>query len=475
MKTKTTYLSIFKLIMITSAFVLSIRNMPMLAETGMQMFFYIIVAAIIYLIPVGLVSAELATGWPKEGGVYVWIKEAFGEKWAFFSIWMLWVQMFFGMVMITSFIAAMWAYVFYPPWANNETYIVIMILVMYWGVTLLNLKGLKAASLISTIGVVFGVFIPAALILVLGAIYLFQGNPVNMDFSFTANNIIPNFSNIGNLAFFVSVVFVFAGLEVSSVHANEVKDPQKNYPKAMFMGILLLIILNIFGSLIVGIVVPKNEISLVAGIMQTFEIFLTKFDMKWLIPIVALFAAVGATGQISTWVLGPSKGMLGVAKNGDLPPWWQKENKYGVPTHIIFTQATAISLVALLYLVVPSINSVFFMILILTTLLYAIMYIFMFASGIKLRYSQPNVPRAYKVPGKNNIGMWILGVFGLISMAFVVVIAFFPPEIVSSKGNSSFYVWFMAIGLAFFVIIPLIVFKFKKPEWKKEISPKKLG
>ena len=341
MKTKTTYLSIFKLIMITSAFVLSIRNMPMLAETGMQMFFYIIVAAIIYLIPVGLVSAELATGWPKEGGVYVWIKEAFGEKWAFFSMWMLWVQMFFGMVMITSFIAAMWAYVFYPPWAKNETFIFIMILVMYWGVTLLNLKGLKAASLISTIGVVFGVFIPAALILVLGAIYLFQGNPVNMDFAFTA-------------------------------------------------------------------------------------------------------------------------------KNGDLPPWWQKENKYGVPTHIIFTQATAISIVALLYLVVPSINSVFFMILILTTLLYSIMYIFMFAAGIKLRYSQPDVPRAYKIPGKKNIGMWILAGFGVIAMAFVVVISFFPPEIVSSKGNSSFYVWFMAIGLAFFVIIPLIVFKFKKPEWKKE-------
>jgi len=470
MKTKTTYLSIFKLIMITSAFVLSIRNMPMLAETGMQMFFYIIVAAIIYLIPVGLVSAELATGWPKEGGVYVWIKEAFGEKWAFFSMWMLWVQMFFGMVMITSFIAAMWAYVFYPPWANNETFIFIMILVMYWGVTFLNLKGLKAASLISTIGVIFGVFIPAALIIVLGVIYIIQGNPINMDFAFTAKNIFPDFSNIGNLTFFVSVVFIFAGLEVSSVHANEVKNPQKNYPKAMFMGIFLLILLNIFGSLIVGIVVPKNEISLVSGIMQTFTVFLTKFDIKWLIPIVALFAAIGATGQISTWVLGPSKGILGVAKNGDLPPWWQKENKYGVPTHIIFTQATAISLVALLYLIVPSINSVFFMILILTTLLYALMYIFMFAAGIKLRYSQPDVPRAYKIPGKRNIGMWILSCFGLISMAFVVVISFFPPELVSSKGNSSFYIWFMAIGLAFFVIIPLLVFKFKKPEWKQKIN-----
>jgi amino acid transporter len=171
-------------------------------------------------------------------------------------------------------------------------------------------------------------------------------------------------------------------------------------------------------------------------------------------------------------VLGPSKGILGVAKNGDLPPWWQKENKYHVPTNILIVQASAITLVSLLYLIVPGINSVFFMILILTTMLYAFMYIFMFAAGIKLRYSKPDVPRAYKIPGKRNIGMLVLAGFGLISMLLTIIISFFPPDLVSSKGDSAFYIWFLVIGLAFFITIPIVVNKFKKPEWNIENNTK---
>ncbi|MBC8314914.1 MAG: amino acid permease [Bacteroidetes bacterium] len=463
MDKKTTHLNLFKLIMITLAFIMSIRNLPMLAETGWQQVFYMVVAAIIFLIPAALLSAELSTGWPTSGGVYTWIKLAFGERAAFIGAWMLWVQMFFGMVMIGSFIAAMIAFVFDPKLADNNLYIAIMIIVMYWIVTLLNLRGMKFGSIISSVGFIVGVLIPYILILGFGLVYFMGNNPVDLP-DFTWDRALPDFTSLDHLTFFVGIIFLYAGIEVSSVHANEVRNPKRSYPLAMLIAVIMIMTLNIFGAFAIEISEPRNDISLASGIMQTFTIFFTKESVKWLIPVVAAMAAIGAFGQLSTWVLGPSKAMLQVARNGNMPKWWQKTNKAGVPIRFVLVQATMVSVVALIYVVVPVINTGFFMVLILTTTLYAVMYILMFASGIRLRYKYPDVQRAYRVPG-GNVGMWILGSVGLLAMSFVILVSFFPPATLAI-GSPLFYVLFQVLGLTIFILIPIIIYKFRRPSWK---------
>ncbi|MDP8286582.1 MAG: amino acid permease [Candidatus Electryonea clarkiae] len=461
-------LGLFKLIMVTLAFIMSIRNLPMLAETGWAQIFYMVVAALIFLIPTALISAELATGWPSAGGVYKWIKLAFGDRAGFIGSWMLWVQMFFGMVMIGSFIAAMLAFIFKPALANNNIYIAAVTIVIYWVATLLNLKGLKSGSLISSVGFLVGVLIPFILILGFGLTYFLGSNPIQLP-KFTWAQAFPNFSSIRNLAFFVGIIFLYSGMEVSSVHANEVKNPQKNYPLAMLIAAILIMAMNIFGAFAIEIAEPRSSINLASGIMQTFKIFFTQQNVSWLIPIVAFMAAVGAFGQLSTWVLGPSTAMLQVAKNGFMPKWWQKTNSAGVPIRFVLVQATMISLVALIYVVVPAVNTGFFMVLILTTVLYAVMYLLLFASGIKLRYKYPDVKRTYRVPG-GNIGMWIVGGLGFLAMLFVIFISFFPPSNLKI-GSPIFYVLFMVLGLLIFVSLPIIIYARRKPEWKTIEKP----
>ncbi len=462
-------LNLFKLVMITLAFIMSIRNLPMLAETGWAQIFYMVVAALIFLIPTALISAELATGWPSAGGVYKWIKLAFGDRAAFVGAWMLWVQMFFGMVMIGSFIAAMIAFIFKPALANNNIYIAVVTIAIYWVATLFNMKGLKSASLISSVGFLVGVLIPFILILGFGLNYFLGSNPIQLP-KFTWSQVFPNFSSIRNLAFFVGIIFLYSGMEVSSVHANEVKNPQKNYPLAMLIAAIFIMALNIMGAFAIEIAEPRSSINLASGIMQTFTIFFNQQNVSWLIPIVALMAAIGAFGQLSTWVLGPSTAMLQVAKNGFMPKWWQKTNSAGVPIRFVLVQATMVSLVALIYVVVPAVNAGFFMVLILTTVLYAVMYLLLFASGIKLRYKYPDVKRAYRVPG-GNIGMWIVGGLGFLTMFFVILISFFPP--VNLKiGSPTFYVLFMVLGLLIFVTLPIIIYARRKPEWKATIENK---
>lgn len=458
-------LGIFSLVMIAAAFIVSVRNLPMMAETGLQMIFFSLIAVGAFLMPVALVAAELATGWPEEGGIYAWVKEAFGERWGFVAVWLLWFQMIIGMTGILSFIGGMLAYVIDPALANNKTFLVCVILAVYWGATFLNLGGMKASSRISTICFISGVFIPGVLMILLGILYLIQGNTPQIDLSFTMSNIVPDMKNIHNLVLLFGFIFVFSGMEVSAVHAGEVENPQKNYPLAILLAGVLLVGINVIGSMAVAVVVPKSELSLVSGLMEAFKAFFGKFNLKWMTPFIALMAGIGATGQVSTWIVGPVKGLLATSKNGDIPPYFQKVNKSGMPKRLLILQASLVSLFGLMYAVIPNINTTFSMLLAMTILLYLVMYVLMFLSAIKLRYKEPDVVRAYKVPG-GNIGMWVIAGIGLLTSFFTFYVGVLPPDQIKVTDPDA-YVRFMVIGTIVMTVIPLIIFQLRKPGWKQ--------
>src|SRR5580700_5603826 len=193
-------LSIFTLAMINLAAVGSVKNWPVVAEYGFASIFYLLLAVVIFLLPVSFVAAELATGFPKSGGVFAWVKEAFGHRTGFLAIWLLWAQNLFWYPTILSFIAAMIAYVFDPSLSNHMLYTLSIILICFWAATIANLCGMKISGWISTFGVIFGTFIPGSLIIALGATWYFTGNP--MEISFNWDSFIPNMGSIDQIVFF---------------------------------------------------------------------------------------------------------------------------------------------------------------------------------------------------------------------------------------------------------------------------------
>lgn len=455
-------IGVFTLVMISASFMVSVRNLPMMAENGLRMIFFALIGAILFLVPTALVSAELATGWPKQGGVYAWVKEAFGERWGFVAIWLQWIQMVFGMVTVLSFIAGTLAFIVDPSLADNKPFILAVIVVVWWGATLLNMRGMKTSGLISTVCFITGVLIPGALIIALGAVYLAMGKPVQVDWS---QSIIPELGDIRNLVMLTMFIFIFSGIELSAAHANDVINPKRNYPIAILLAAVLVFGINVVGALSVACVVPVKELSLVAGLMEAFSKFFARFQVLWLVPVVAVLVAFGATGQVSTWIVGPVKGLFVTGRTGDLPPVFHKERN-GIPTNLLILQAFLVSIVGLVFVIVPSVNSAFFMVLDLTTLLYLIMYVLMLVAAIVLRYKEPDTPRTYKIPG-GNTGIWLVGGLGLLTCLFAFVVGFFPSSQVP-PNNIVFYETFLIAGVAVMVAAPLLIYRFRRPSWEPE-------
>lgn len=449
-------LSLFFLIMISSAFVISIRNLPTIAETQMQMIFFALFGTIIFFIPGALVSAELATGWPSMGGIAVWTEEAFGKKIGFLASWFQWIYMVISIIAMLFFISSSLAYVFDPKLANSAIYLLILNLILIWVFTLINLKGITISKIISTIGFLLGVLFPAILIILSGLIYVFQGNPIQMDFSLNFNNLVPNFKDLSTIVLLVGFMRAFGGIEASAAHANNVANPQKNYPIAILIVVLIGLLINLLGSLSVAIVIPQKEISLTSGVMVAFDNFLKMFNLSFFIPVLGLLVAIGQMGGFSTWITGPVKALLQCAKEGDLPTFFRKVNKHNVPTHLMITQAIIISILGSFFLIfLDNINIAFWISVALSMISYMSMYFLMFLSALYLRYKKPEVERKFKIPFKN-IGMWIVSIIGMAGMILSFLIAFIPPSQLSQKNNILYYS-ILIIGTILIFLIPFII------------------
>ncbi len=441
------------LVLITTALFMTLRNMPMMAETGMQMVLLNAITVFAFLIPTALISAELATGWP-QNGVFHWVEAAFGTPVGFVAVFLQWIQSIFGVTSIVAYATATLTYAFDPELGSDRYYITFSVLALYWVATLINFRGTKTSEKISGYAVSIGVFFPSALLILFGICYLFSGEPVALNTSATVANWIPSLSDTNSLVFFMSFVFGFVGIEVSACHANEVYNPQRNYPRAIFTAAIAGFIITLAGGLAVSLILDKGRISNINGALQAFSAYLNAYNLSILTPFLALLVSVGAAGQVSTWIVGPVKGMWAASKKGLLPGHFAKANKSNVPTALLILQASLISLIALSFILFEDVNLVFLVLTSTAVLLYSLMYLLMFMAVIRLRYTHPHIPRPYRVPG-GNWGIWLLGVIGMLTAIGCFAIGFIPPPSLPFSPESFEGLMVGAVALA--LLVPLSI------------------
>ncbi len=428
-------LGVFSLVMINVIAVDNLRSLTAGAEYGFALVFFYILAALLFFIPTILVAAELATGWPTTGGVYVWVREAFGTRWGFLTIWIQWIYNVVWYPTIFAFIAGIFAYLINPALANNKIFMLSVILSAYWGMTLLNCLGLKISHLMSTLGALIGTIFPMLLIAILGISWLYLGNPSQIHF--TLHDFFPSLSNMHNLAFLTNVLFGLMGMEMSAVHAGDVKNPARDYPRALFYSTLIILATLIFSCLAITIVIPNKELNLVSGLIDAFGVFFKAYHMDWFIPIISILIILGSLGGAAVWIIGPARGLLVASHDGNLPKFFERRNKKNMPVGILLIQGIIVTVLCTVFLIMPSVNSSYWVLSNLTAQLGLLFYILMFSAAIRLRYKHAHIERAFKIPG-GLPGIWIVGSIGIFTCISAVILGFLPPSQVSVGKIASY-------------------------------------
>ncbi|MFV8458957.1 putative glutamine/gamma-aminobutyrate antiporter GadC [Mycoplasma sp. 005V] len=465
-------LSLLSLVLMNIVAVVSLRGLPAEAEYGLGSIFYYIFAAIFFLIPVALVAAELASTYTEKGGVFRWVGEAFGPKLAFLSMFLLWAEVTIWFPTALTFGAVSLAYLapdtqIAKDIANNKVFVLIIVLVIYWLATILSSFGTKAFARVAKWGGIIGTIIPVVILIGFGFAYIIAGNPSQT--TMNPSDLIPAFKGFDSLVLAASVFLFYAGMEMNAIHVTEINNPKRNYPIAILISSLVTVLIFVLGTLAISFLLPKDDINLTQGLLVTYIKAFTWAGVPWMAPILAAMLAIGVLAGIVTWVSGPSAGMLVVGKAGYLPRWFQKTNKKGIPTHLLLIQGLIVTVLSVLFVVLPSVQAAYQILSQLTVILYLIMYILMFSAAIYLRYSQPNRPRPYKIPGPKNIGMWIVAGLGLIGSLLAFIVSFAPPSQIS-VGSPIAYVAILLVVSIVFCVIPFIIYALRKPHWVDENS-----
>ena len=351
---------------------------------------------------------------------------------------------------------------FAPSLAHNGLYTTVVIIVLFWAAVLVSARGLLATGRLASYGIFIGTLIPGLLLVLLATIYLSQGHasaaPLN------THHVLPAWNGLTSIVLIVNGFFTYAGVEVNAVHVDELSDAPREFPKATLLAVILILLIFILPTLAISVAVPAAHISFTAGVMQAFKSLLDHFGLGLLTPIIALGLVVAALSGLLDWLTGPSTGLLDIARDrGYLPRYFQELNPNGVQLRILVAQGIIVTLIGLLYALVPAVSRAYWVFAALATEVYLIMYILMFVAASNLRRRAPEQPRGYRAPA-----LMTICAVGTIASAAAGLVGLLPPSQLGHISAAPYVLALLAATVLVGVIPPLLLNKLRRPDWKAD-------
>lgn len=452
-------LTLFGFFAMTASMVMAVYEYPTFATSKLHLVFYLLLGGFLWFIPVALCAAEMATvdGWEK-GGVFTWTGKNLGKKYGFANLFFEFFEITVGFVTMIYFILGALSYVFNWPALNSNPMIkFIGVLVIFWILALSQFGGTKYTAKIAKIGFIVGILLPAAILIILALVYIVQGNPIYIS---SKDTFVPDFTKVNTLVVFVSFILSYMGVEASATHANEMDNPKKEYPLAMLLLVIVAIVVSTLGGLAIAAVIPQNQINLSAGVVQTFAVLLGHFTANntILVKIIALLLAFGVIAEVSSWVVGPTRGMIIAAEEGAIPKSWAKTNEHDVPVYLVIAQGIIVSIWdAVLTFGAGGSNLSFLAAMSLTVVIYLSGYILFFVGYIKAILGE-GLNGAYQMPGGKPVKI-IVAVVGLATSIFAFFISFVPPTSIAGNAVQSHeYMWMLIISYVISLVLPFAIY-----------------
>lgn len=397
------------------------------AAMGVQGLTFWIGLGILFFIPYGFVTAELGAAWPDDGGIYVWVREAFGPKWGTVTAWLYWVNvaLWAPSVFVLFLYSASAAFgLTLPLWGEA-----LVVIALIWVMVLVGVLPMKYSKWVPNLsaGVKIVVFIILGLAGVAAAVK--NGGLAN---SFALSEWVPVFS-FDNLTYLPIVIYSFMGFELMSSVGDSIHDPKRDVPKMIFGAggaILFIYMLATFGILAV---IPVADIQIETGIVDALR---PAFDSVLgaaagpVFVVVALGVLFTFIGNMVTWSIGANESIAATGMDEAAPGvFGHKHPQNGTPDYAFYLMGVIATVVTIItYALFGNNEGIFWAIFSLSSVVFLLPYLLMFPSIVVLRKKFPNQHRPYMVPG-GDTGAWIFAVMCELGILFTLALFFLaPPE-----------------------------------------------
>ncbi len=402
-----------------------------------------IITLIFFFIPYGLITAELGTTYPEQGGMYVWVKKAFGDKWAARTTWLYWINVALWMPSVYILFAGMFSQLFFP---DLTLWVQIVIgIFMTWLTVWIGTMTLGSVKWVPNIGAILKTLI--MVLLGVGAFFYAGKNGMANDLSF--QNIMPKWG--AGLSFLPVIVFNFMGFELMSGASAEMKNPSRDIPRAIIISGISIALFYVLGTVGILMALPLEELGLVTGIIDTLSILFGGSALGDLIVLLLGIAALYTFfANMVTWTIGANRTIAEASKEKRLPEIFGREH----PVHktpvgaFILTGIISTVVIILFGFMARSTDELFWTLFAFSSMVFLMPYLALFPAFVKLRISDVKIQRPYKIPGGKSLITTLAIICELFVLQAIVFFVWVPGEPIDMA---------FATPVVFGVIITLII------------------
>src|SRR2546423_1322331 len=384
-----------------------------------------VLAALLFFIPQGLAVIQLAADMPDEGGIYSWTRKELGELNGFVCGWCYWINnvlyyptLLLGAAVSATFIIGKGN----SGLADNWTFVLPFTVIGLVVAVGLNIVGIGTGKWLQNIGGL-SVFLPGIVLVSLGVYRVASGIPAN---TITLAELKPDLGNLPMLNLWATIAFAFAGLELSSTMASEIKDARRNLPRSIYVAAPIVAAIYIIGTCAMLWLVQRDEINVVAGPLQAIANGAGR-NGWWIVALIALLLTVGRIGAVGAWLVGSSRVAFVVGLDRDFPEGFSRIHPRWRTPHIAILVQGIIAVFFLLLSVLgkgTTVENAFLILIDMSLLIYFVPYLYLFVCFVVHCWKRDHGPLV--VPG-GKAGTLFAGVSGFAITLFAMVVAMFPP------------------------------------------------
>lgn len=426
------------------------------AAIGNSQYFWWIFMIIGFLLPYGLISAELGTTYDGEGGLYDWISKAYGRRMGSRTAWYYWVNFPLWMaslaVMFPEIIGICTG-------ANISTWLSLLIqLAFVWIVVWISFYPVSDSAWILNLSACIKLLLAAGI----GVLGIYTAVTKGVANEYTVRSLLPSF-DLNSLSYISVIIFNFLGFEVICTYAPTMQNPKKQIPQAIITGGIVIALIYIFSAFGIGVAIPTSEISTSSGLIDSFSLLLSGAGglAGTVLIIVGVLFLLTLSGNMISWSFGVNSVAAYAADNGDLPAYFGKRSgKNDMPTGAAVMNGLLASAIVIIGALLPE-SDLFWSFFALNLVMLLVSYVVMFPAFLKLRSKDPDAVRPFKVPG----GRTMLHIITYVPMILLVVSILFTAVPFSFDSETLMSVLPITVGTIVSLIIgEVIIWALKIPK-----------